>query len=42
MVTLTHFDQGNEQSATDSGNKDGENLSSQDSDSRENGVNKLS
>jgi hypothetical protein len=27
-VTLTHFDQGNEQSCTDSGEKDGQNASS--------------
>jgi hypothetical protein len=40
-IMLTHFDQDNEQSATDSGKKDGQNLSSQDSDSNENGVNKF-
>ena len=38
-VMLTHFDQGNEQSVTDSGKKEGHNLSSQDSDSTGNGVN---
>ena len=38
---MTHFDQCNEQSSTDSGKKDGQNLSSQGSHGRENFVNKV-
>jgi hypothetical protein len=38
-ITLVHFDQGIEQSATDGGKKEGQTPSSQDSDSTGNGVN---
>ena len=41
MVTVTHFDQGNEQSTTDSRKEDGQNLRAQGSDSNGNGVNEF-
>jgi hypothetical protein len=41
VVTLTHFDQCNEQNSTDSRKEDGQNLRSQGSDSSGNGMNKF-